>query len=151
MNNRGFTLIELILGMLILSLVFSLATPLFDKVFQANQLEADAQKLAWFLRACRQESVYLHKAQTVLFYTNGAKYKILGGTQHSLSPGIEFVGTTTFVTRVAGLPACIFLPTGAPSSGGTVTLKNKHNAKKYVIVNPVAGRVRVSSEPPRGW
>jgi len=137
--------------MFILVLVFSLAVPSFDKVAQATQLKADAQKLAWLLRSCRQEAVYRNRAQTVLFYTNASKYRISGGSYYSLGPDIGFVGTTTFTTRVAGVPACIFLPTGVPGSGGTVTLRNKYNLKSYIIVNPVAGRIRVSSRPPENW
>ncbi|NLB53619.1 MAG: hypothetical protein GX808_11900, partial [Syntrophomonadaceae bacterium] len=48
-------------------------------------------------------------------------------------------------------PACTFSAAGVPSSGGTVTLTNKYNKRLYIILNPVAGRVRVDENPPENW
>jgi copper(I)-binding protein len=76
------------------------------------------------------------------------------GVNYLLNEGNITKGTTSFTTKigVADSPrVCIFNPSGTPSSGGTVTIKNKNNQYLYVIVNPVAGRVRISDTYPDNW
>jgi len=97
----------------------------------------------------RQEAVYSSDNKAVMFYTESTRYKY--DSTYWLNPGINYVGTTTFTTSYAGKPSCIFTPSGAPSGGGTVTIQNRAKVKRYIIVNPVAGRVRVSEEPPANW
>jgi Tfp pilus assembly protein FimT len=142
--------LELLAVMALMGIVLSLATPQFSKILASVRLNADARKMASVLKVVRQEAISSGQPRTVVFYTKNAKYKIVGQASYFLSPGIDFVGTTNFTMRVSELPACGFLPSGAPSSGGTVTLGNS-NSRRYVIVNPVAGRIRISESPPENW
>jgi len=139
-------LVELLIVLALMSVLLTMAVPTFNRVYENIKLNADAQQMASVLRLARQEAVYSGQAKTVIFYTRSTKYKY--DSSYWLNSGINYVGATTFLTKYAGKPACIFNPSGAPSRGGTVTIKNSSNVKRYIIVNPVAGRVRVSEEPP---
>jgi len=141
---------EVVVTMAIIALVSAMAMPALSKPLDNVKLRTDARQLASLLRLARQESMTSGQPKTVLFYPGNAKYKINGQSSHLLNPGINFVGTTTFTTQVGGLPACSFSPSGAPSSGGTITLSNSEN-RIYVIVNAVAGRVRIADSPPEDW
>lgn len=136
--------------MSIIALAFGIATPLLSKTLESVRLKSDARQMASLLRMARQEAITSGEPRTVVFYPNNAKYKISGQSTYYLQSGVAYVGATTFTMRVGGLPACGFSPSGAPSSGGTVTLGNS-NKRMYVIVNPAAGRVRVSESPPEDW
>jgi len=136
--------------MAIIVLVSAIAMPALSKPLDTVKLQTDARQLASLLRLARQQSIASGQPKTVVFYPGNGKYKINGQSPHLLNPGIDFVGTTTFTTRVGGLPACSFSPSGAPSSGGTITLSNSDSCI-YVIVNAVAGRVRISDSPPEDW
>ncbi|MGI6453317.1 MAG: GspH/FimT family pseudopilin [Syntrophomonadaceae bacterium] len=150
-DEWGFTLIELIAVMALLAMALAVALPALDRAWQHYALKADAQSLATLIRYSRQEAISAGQSQSVLFYTNNNSYRILGQERHFLNKGIRYVGNTTFSTRVIDVPACTFLPDGTPRAGGTVTLQNTYNVRHYVIVNPVAGRVRVSEAPPESW
>ncbi len=136
--------------MALLALTFTLMAPSFSGILKSAQLNADARKMASVLKLARQEAISTGQPRTVVFYPGNQKYKINGGASYSLSQGVNFIGTTSFPKGGSGLPVCGFSPSGAPSSGGTVTLGN--NMKKlYLIVNPVAGRIRISTTPPDNW
>ena len=126
--------------MVLMTLVFAMATPLFTETLASARLQTDARQMASLLRLARQSAISSGQAKMVIFYPQNAKYKF----------GISFVGKTTFTMQVEELPACGFSPSGVPSSGGTVTLGN-NNELLYVIVNPVAGRIRISNSPPINW
>jgi len=142
--------LELLIVIVLMGMIFSMTTPLFTKTLASARLQTDARQLASLLRLARQTAISSGQGKTVVFYPNNAKYKVVGEAPYNLEPGISFVGNTTFTARVGGLPACGFSPSGAPSSGGTITLGSGDN-RLYVIVNPVAGRVRISARPPDNW
>jgi Tfp pilus assembly protein FimT len=136
--------------MAIVVLAAGIAAPVLAKTAASVQLQADARQMASLLRMARQQAMTSGQPTTVVFYPSSAKYKLMGSAYHYLRPGIRYVGNTTFTVKSGGQPVCGFYPSGAPSSGGTVTLGNS-SERRYVIVNPVAGRIRVSDSPPADW
>lgn len=149
-GHNGFTMLEVLLTLLIIILAGSLAVPSLHAVLCNQDLEADAHELAWVLRLARQESLYSGMPSYVKFYCSNDTY-IYGETRYQFNPGISYTGTPTFPTRVGTIPACIFLPSGHPGAGGTVVLGGSNGQQRYIIVNPVAGRIRISEQPPQGW
>jgi len=149
-DNRGMTLIELIMVLLILSVCLSLAWPSFDRAYQHYALDAASSHLAWTLRSARSEAMLYGEHAYVRFYVPVDRYRSKEGI-YQLSSGVKFAGIPTFPSRIGTIPVCIFSPSGAPAGGGTVVLKNRFSDKKYIIVNPAAGRIRVSDEAPENW
>lgn len=128
---------------------FCLILPRFESSLENIKLRADAEQMAYIIRHCRQEAVFSGEGKWVKFYPQNAKYKE-GKSVYYLNEGISFVGKTTFTRKIGEQPACIFRPSGAPGSAGTVTLKNRFS-RVYIIVNPAAGRIRVSDTAPESW
>jgi general secretion pathway protein H len=142
--------VEIIAVMALMTLAIGMAAPMFAKTLASVQIQADARQMASLLKMARQQAMSSGQPKTVVFYPASGKYKVNGSTSYYLKPGICFVGNTTFTMKSGGQPACGFSPSGAPSSGGTVTLRSGDKFM-YVIVNPVAGRVRISESPPTDW
>jgi general secretion pathway protein H len=136
--------------MALIALTTTIIVPSFSGVLASFKVNADTRKMASVLKLARQEAIMTGQPRTVVFYPGIQKYKINGESTYLLSPGVNFIGTTTFPKGGNGLPSCGFSPSGAPSSGGTVTLGNG-SEKLYLIVNPVAGRIRISKTPPENW
>ncbi len=147
-KTRGVTLIELLLVTALLGLILLLAYPSFGPMRSKYTLEKDAKQMAWTLRSARQKAITTGEPQYVEFKPYAGKYEY-NEEEIKLSDGIKYVGTTTFPKRSNGMIICSFACTGVPANGGTVTLKDKYNNYLYIIVNPVGGRVRISTVPPK--
>jgi len=66
-KDRGFSLIELVIVLILLSLSISLVTPAFSRFSKGIELKAAAKKVSGILRYYRSEAVQKGKVQQVLF------------------------------------------------------------------------------------
>ncbi|NLJ71948.1 MAG: hypothetical protein GX333_02915 [Syntrophomonadaceae bacterium] len=140
-------------------IISAIAIPVVNGVLDNYKLNSEARQLAEVLKVARNEAIYYGQTVTIVFYPNDNSYmtryvNISGkkNTYHKLSNGIRYVGKTTFIpSGIERNPYCAFNSAGTPVTAGTVTLANKKGVKKYIIVNPVAGRVRISDNPPQNW
>ena len=144
-NRRGVTLIELLLVMALIGIIMTMAFPSMQPLLSKQTLKSDANKLAWTLRSTRQKAITTGKPQMVKFYLSDMYY--YDGELIKLSDGIHFYIGNSFYNEQLG-KICSFTSCGTPSQSGTITMKDKHQHIIYIIVNPVGGRVRVSTEPP---
>jgi prepilin-type N-terminal cleavage/methylation domain-containing protein len=155
LNEKGFTLLEIVTAAAIISLLAVITVPAMDKFTNNYKLKADAQKLAGIMRLARQEAITSGQARTVIFYPDG-RYKVYNQgnrtfTSYCLNSGVDFLGKTTFKSSFLNYPACTFSSLGNPICGGTITLRAGKENKLYIITNPVQGRIRISSDPPASW
>ncbi len=145
----GYTMIELLAVLTLLSLITALAVPRFTSKPQWH-LEVASRRMAGDLRLLRQAAINTGESCKIDYYIYTNRYELSlpdGKERISLPQGVRFDGTTTF----SGVPPSLqFNNMGRPSSGGTVILE-AGGFRRYVIVAPVTGRVRVSREPPLHW
>lgn len=113
------------------------------------QLKKDAAELCREIRLVRQRAIATQVAHQIRFYPDQHFYRIYQPIirDKKLGRGVRFV-YVSFPRDVRGWIMCQFNPLGVPTAGGTVALQNSRGQRMYVIVNPVVGRVRVSSHPP---
>ena len=152
LNKAGVTLIELVAVLAIVGMLSVLAIPSIQNMLENQQLNADAAKLALVLRSARQTAISAEKAQVVEFISATKRYRLNYDANYYFGDNVAYSAVIGFSPATPnGPPACIFLPSGAPSKGGTIAIANRQGKLKYIIINPVAGRVRVSDSPPSSW
>jgi len=153
-RNNGYTLIELMVVVVIISLLLGLGINGLDYLIQWNKLNTAAALLSSELKNTQSRAFYEGVYYKIEFYATFDwpaslnKYKIFRKSEFYKEiklDGVELFKTNFTNNRVN------FNPNGSPSMGGTVTLKNKRGKVLYVIMTPVTARVRVSPEPPENW
>lgn len=68
--SRGFTLLELILVIIILSVSMALISPSLSKTLKTTELKGTAQKIAAILRHSRSEAVHRGRIYQVSFHSD---------------------------------------------------------------------------------
>ena len=141
---KGFTLVELLVVLLIISVLMVAAPIAFDRVLPGLQVRSDAQDVATMLRKARSQAIQSTREVTVTVDVEERTYRLAGeaGMQR-LSEGVV-VSLETAVSEVLGPNAgrIRFFPDGT-STGGLVNLKRR--GQTYVIsVDWWYGRVRIA-------
>lgn len=151
MNSRqkGFTLIEVILILAILSILLAVAWPNLEKPLAHYQLRSSSMQLASDMRWVRQQSIFgkihvanLHLSPRENLYLVREYTKVI--ERRVLPPGIEFHEVVLDASNTL-----YFTITGAPSIGGRIVLKNKFNETCSVYFMPSSGRIRVECKSDR--
>jgi len=147
LNNRGITLIELIIVLAILSIIFSISIPQFNDIIARYELQTTARMVASDLRLAQQMAISKGEYYRILFdLFNRDRYQLLSGTkmikQVFLPKGVKLSATSFNGNTV------MFTPLGAPVPAGRIMLTGRNNENLFVIVAVATGRVRISSNPP---
>ena len=155
-RTKGYTLIELMVVVGIISLLLGLSLNGLNNLIQRSKLNRAAALLSSELKDTQSRAFYEGVYYKIEFYTtfnwptSSNKYKILKGSESELCKEIKLEGVELYKTNFTKNKVS-FYPSGIPSMGGTVTLKNKRGKILYIIMTPVTARVRVSTEPPENW
>ena len=147
-RTKGYTLIELMVVVVIISLLLSLGTNGLDYLIQWNKLNVTAGLLSSELKNTQSRAFYEGVYYKLQFWPSLDRYRIYKQTE--LIDDIILKDIDLFNTNFTD-NNLYFYPNGVPSMGGTVTLKNKRGKVLYVITTPVTARVRVSPNPPANW
>ena len=147
-RNKGYTLIELMVVIGIISLLLGLGINGLGYLIQWNKLNTAAALLSSELKNTQSKAFYEGVYYKLQFLPSLDKYRIYKQTE--LIDDIILKDIDLFNTNFTN-NNLYFYPNGVPSMGGTVTLKNKRGKVLYVIMTPVTARVRVSPEPPENW
>jgi prepilin-type N-terminal cleavage/methylation domain-containing protein len=147
-HSKGYTLIELIVVVVIVSLLLGLGINGLDYLIQWNKLNTAAALLSSELKNIQSRAFYEGVYYKLQLLPSLDKYRIYKQTEiidDTILKNIDLFNTNFTNNNI------YFYPNGVPNMGGTVTLKNKRGKVLYVIMTPVTARVRVSPEPPENW
>ena len=147
-RNKGYTLIELMVVVGIISLLLGLSLNGLYNLIQWNKLNTAAALLSSELKNTQSRAFYEGVYYKLQFWPTLDRYRIYKQTE--LIDDIILKDIDLFNTNFTD-DNVYFYPNGVPSMGGTVTLKNRRGKVLYVIMTPVTARVRVCSEPPENW
>ena len=140
---RGFTLVELLVVLLIMSVLLVAAPIAFDRVLPGLQLRSDARNVASVLREARAQAIRANREATVTVDVAERTY-YLGddGTSQRFSEGV----TVTLKTAESELlepdvGRIRFFPDGT-STGGMVSL-DRGGRTYNIAVDWLYGRVQI--------
>ena len=147
-RTKGYTLIELMVVVGIISLLLGLSLNGLYNLIQWSKLNRAAALLSSELKNTQSRAFYEGVYYWIEFWESLDRYRI--HKKEELVEDIILEDIDLFNTNFTN-DKVYFYPSGVPSMGGTVTLKNKRGKVLYVIMTPVTARVRVSPEPPENW
>jgi len=149
-RNKGYTLIELMVVVGIIALLLGLSLNGLDNLIQWSKLNTAAALLSSELKNIHSRAFYEGVYYKLQFWPTLDRYRYRIYRQTELIQDIILADIDLFNTNFTD-NNLYFYPSGVPSMGGTVTLKNKRGKVLYVIMTPVTARVRVSPNPPENW
>ena len=147
-HNKGFTLIELMVVLVLIALLLGLSLNGLYNLIQWSKLNRAAAILSSELKNTQSRAFYEGVYYKLQFWPSLDRYRIY--KQSELIDDIILEDIDLFATNFTS-NNLYFYPSGVPGMGGTVTLKNKRGKILYVIMTPVTARVRVSLNPPENW
>jgi len=147
-RTKGYTFIELMVIVGIVSLLLGLSLNGLDYLIQLNKLNTTAALLGSELKNIHSRAFYEGVYYKLQFWPTLNRYRVYRQTE--LINDIILKDIDLFNTNFTD-NNLYFYPNGVPGQGGTVTLKNKREKVLYVIMTPVTARVRISPEPPENW
>jgi prepilin-type N-terminal cleavage/methylation domain-containing protein len=137
MNQHGFTLVELLLSVAIMTMLIGLSLPVYETFVRRNDLDLTTQNVA---SAIRRAEVYARGVK------NDSTWSV-----EFLSSGITIFKGPTYSTRDTSYDETVSLPgsvsisgdsemifsklSGTPDAAGTVTLTSSANDTRTVVVN----------------
>lgn len=162
MRNRGFSLVELVIVLVLISLSIALVTPSLSRFSRQVELKTAAQKISGILRYIRSESIQKGKVyqvqvdpasrevrvQALEEEEKGEGEKGVEGQQvfrksYSLPAGVQMreikISSSEFPSD---LPAFEFYPNGG-SNGGSIIVEGKDQKGYRIKVHFLTGMVEI--------
>ena len=142
-TQRGFTLIEVIVVVGLISILMGFSAYVLNKQLPGQQLRSSAKTLAAELRFTKSQAMITGEAQS--FQINAKTREWSGSKNHSgvLPKSLEIIATTARIEQPKEDVAAIkFFPDGA-ATGGRIVLQHD-TAKWQVDVKWLTGEVTVT-------
>jgi len=136
-KSAGFTLVEVLLSVVIITMLTGLSLPLYESFVRRNDLDLTTQSIAAMIR----------RAET---YSRGAKSDTAWGVEFQASgvtlfKGTSFSGRDTNYDETVAIPASVTPTglseltftklTGAPNTTGSLALASTTNTTRTITVN----------------
>jgi prepilin-type N-terminal cleavage/methylation domain-containing protein len=136
-GNRGFTLVEMLLSVAIISLLAGLSLPVYASFSNRNELDITAQNLASALRRAQVYARGVHgDSQWGVAIQSEAIILFKGSSYASRDAAYDEPSSISASTTVGGLSEVLFAKlSGTPAATGTVTFTNVNNESKTVTIN----------------
>jgi general secretion pathway protein H len=162
MRSRGFSLVEMVIVLVLISLSVALVIPSLSRFSKRIELKAAAQKVSSILRYFRSESIQKGKIYQVLFDPELREIKVQelegegqgeeekGGQEPRIFPksyllprGIQMKEVNILSSEFpSDLPAIEFYPDGG-SNGGSILLDGQDQKGYRIKVHFLTGMVEI--------
>jgi general secretion pathway protein H len=144
-NSRGFTLLELIITLFVLSLVMAIVMPSFA-VFGEGKLKSEAREIASILRYLNDSATSRKETFTVKFDLDNNTISWKTPSEEKTKRFDDMTGVTTqSMGRVSkGEVTLFFDPTGIKENLSVSVAKGEKNMT--ITLNYLSGRVTIKDE-----
>ena len=137
-NQRGFTLLELVVVLFVMALAAGLAAPSITRSTDALRTRTEIASFSSFLRHAREQAISTRRPHRVVVDPNDHLVRVYVADEVRRTRGIP--ARWTFDTRDASSLAVRFEPYGS-SSGGEYRI-NADDVAWRVTIDAFTGRVR---------
>lgn len=143
-SKKGFTLIELIVVIAIISIILGMAAP-SSNVIRKSKEKSELKELKRDIEYARDNAIFHNQVYSVIFYVNENRYVIKSNKNNiikkkTLSSDLKILRTNFINDRI------IFSYIGAPNRGGTISLTNSKGEIINVTVRPATGKAFIYAE-----
>lgn len=160
MKARGFSLLELVIVLIIVSLSIALISPSLSRFSKSAEIKATAQKVSSLLRNSRSEAVNRGEIHQILFDLSSKELRVQSikpedletektkderdsGRTFSIPDWIHIREMKTAPGQFTSeLPAIEFYPNGG-SNGGSFLLEGDDQRSYRIQVHSITGAVRI--------
>jgi type IV fimbrial biogenesis protein FimT len=146
MPQRGFTLLELLIAVLVFAVVGAIAAPAYRRALAGWRLSAAARQVVLDLKIARARAILDSATHRVRFSVPGNSYQHErqrpSGTYEPAGPPTDLPSDVAVVACTAAGSGISFRPRGTAGAFGSVSLRNAEGDLRAVIVD-IVGRVRV--------
>jgi len=152
-GSRGFSLLELVIVLLIISLLALLVTPRLTKTVSHMEVKSAAKKISAILRYCRSEAVNKNRIVQVNFDTESNLISVMSAEEGEEKPimrnsyllpraiRMEKIEAGKTILENA-LPSFEFYPNGG-ANGGTAVIRGGEGRAYTLQVDFLTGGVKV--------
>mgnify|MGYP002401850087 FL=1 len=142
-DNRGFSLLELMLVLLLLGVSSLIVLPTIDNGLREREVRRSALGLAAVARELRSRAVFEGIPQRLVLNVVDSSYLVARDREVHLPSDVKFSQVEGGETLESSLRLFIFFPNGS-SLGGKIGLSGVGNATKYSVrLEPLSGKVDV--------
>lgn len=142
-SRKGFTLVELLVVLLILSLLLAAVPIAYQRVLPGLELRSETREIARIFREARALAIQENRDMAVSIDVEERSLRTTGnGTVHRILEGVIVTLEAASSEQIGENAAQIrFFPNGA-STGGRITLDRLGN-RYHIEVDWLYGRVRI--------
>lgn len=129
-TQRGFTLVETAVTILIMGLLLAMGVPALQSMNKTVQLQGTVQNIAAQLRLAREKAIATGTPQVIHFTPNYPSGTTIDYHLHNgaVGPGWSFPNGVDFYGGYATLSSVTFSPDGRASNSGFLVLTNTRGA-----------------------
>jgi len=167
MKAKGFSLIELMVVLILISLSVALVAPSLSRFSRTAELKGAAQRVSAILRYCRSEAANRGQTYQALFDSNLREIRVQSMAfkgedeeagevksptkTYSLPEGIRMKEMNIPSSQnTSGYPQIEFYPNGG-SNGGAILLDTQDRTGYKIKVDFLTGMVKVEKVGSSGW
>jgi len=139
-REKGFTLLELIVVMFIISLVAAVSTVLFANTLPASKFNATVREIATTIKHARALAQITGEKQTVMIDIDAKKYGIEGRGEREIPSDTDIRLVDPFLGELGTGKYYLVFHSGGTAEGGTILLKNGKKSAA-ITLDPIVGSV----------
>jgi general secretion pathway protein H len=142
-DNRGFSLIELVLVLLLLGVSLAIVVPNIDKGLTDREVRLSALGIAAVARDLRSRALFDGVPQELLLNLPQNSYLVGQSREVHLPPDVKFVSVDGGETIDRDIKRFYFFPNGS-TIGGAIVLAGEKSVSYLVRLEALTGKVEVS-------
>lgn len=147
-NNRGFSLFELVLVLLLLGVSMAIVLPNIERGLQDREVRRSALGLAAAARDLRSRAVTDGVPQRLVLNLPQNSYLIARSTEVRLPPEIRFASVDGGESAEHDLKSFYFFPNGSILGGEIVVADSAKSISYLIRLEALTGRVEVARGNP---